>query len=88
MAWHNKPIQPVTYTFRHFQKLFNLFLVLYVMFLKFDQGGASWLAFGERKIIPQSFRRARICKFLRQKHCFLQLRKYWLFLAVIVLVML
>ena len=41
------------------------------------QGGRSWLAFGERKIIPQSFRRARICKFWRQKRRFLQLRKYW-----------
>ena len=40
------------------------------------QGGRSWLAFGERKIIPQSFRRARICKFSRQKRRFLQLRKY------------
>ena len=34
------------------------------------QGGTSWLAFGERKIIPQSFRRARICKFSRQKTLF------------------
>ena len=44
---------------------------------KIEQGGRSWLAFGERKIIPQSFRRARICKFSRQKRRFLQLRKYW-----------
>ena len=35
-----------------------------------NQGGRSWRAFGERKINPQSFRRARICKFSRQKHCF------------------
>ena len=42
-----------------------------------DQGGRSWLAFGEGKIIPQSFRRARICKFWRQKRRFLQLHKYW-----------
>ena len=34
------------------------------------QGGTSWLAFGERKIIPQSFRRAGIYKFSRQKHRF------------------
>ena len=34
-----------------------------------SQPGRGWLAFG------QSFRRARICKFLRQKRCFLQLRK-------------
>ena len=45
--------------------------------LEDSQGGRSWLAFGERKIIPQRFRRARICKFSRQKHRFLQLRKYW-----------
>ena len=45
------------------------------------QGGRGWRAFSERKIIPQSFRRARICKFSRQKRRFLQLRKYWLFLA-------
>ena len=45
-----------------------------------DQGGRSWRAFGERKITPQSFRRARICKFSRQKRRFLQLRKYWYFL--------
>ena len=32
----------------------------------YHQGGRSWLAFGERKIIPQSFRRARIYKFSRQ----------------------
>ena len=44
------------------------------------QGGKSWLAFGERKVIPQSFRGARICKFSRQKRRFLQLRKYWYFL--------
>ena len=48
------------------------------------QGGRGWRAFGERKIIPQSFRRARICKFSRQKTSFLQLRKYWLFLATLV----
>ena len=29
-----------------------------------------WLAFVERSRIPQRFRRARICKFSRQKHCF------------------
>ena len=37
------------------------------------QGGTCWLAFGERKIIPQSFRRALICKFSRPKYRFLQL---------------
>ena len=35
------------------------------------QGGRGWLAFGDRSRIPQSFRRARICKFSRQKHRFL-----------------
>ena len=48
--------------------------------LTISQGGRSWQAFGERKITPQSFRRARICKFSRQKRCFLQLRKCWYFL--------
>ena len=38
------------------------------------QGGRGWLAFVHRSRIPQSFRRMRICKFLGQKHCFLQLR--------------
>ena len=38
----------------------------------FHQGGRSWRPFGERKIIPQSFRRARIYKFSRQKRRFLQ----------------
>ena len=40
----------------------------------------GWRPFGESKIIPQSFRRARIYKFSRQKRRFLQLRKYWYFL--------
>ena len=40
------------------------------------------VAFGERKITPQSFRRARICKFSRQKRRFLQLRKYWCFFCL------
>ena len=44
---------------------------------RLPQGGRGWLAFGERKIIPQSFRRVRICKFSRKKRRFLQLRKYW-----------
>ena len=44
---------------------------------KWRQGGRSWLAFGERKMIPQSFCGARICKFSRHKHRFLQLHKYW-----------
>ena len=44
------------------------------------QGGRSWRAFGERKITPQSFRRARICTFSRQKRRFLQLRNNWYFL--------
>ena len=40
------------------------------------QGGRSWLAFGERKIIPQSFRRARVCANFRNKNIiFLQMRK-------------
>ena len=29
------------------------------------QGGRGWLAFGDRKIIPESFCRASICKFSR-----------------------
>ena len=53
-----------------------------------QQGARGWLAFGKRKIIPQSFHRGFIGKFSRQKRHFLQLRKYWYFLAVIVLVML
>ena len=45
---------------------------------------AIWqgLAFVDRSIIPQSFRRARICKFSRQKHCFLQLRENRPFVVV------
>ena len=39
------------------------------------QCGRCWLAVGERNKIPLSFRRARICKFSRQKHCFLRLTK-------------
>ena len=46
------------------------------------QGGRGWLAFGDRSRIPQSFRRARICKFSRQKHCFLQLRENRPFVVV------
>ena len=38
--------------------------------LKCIQGGRGWRAFDERKIIPESFRRACICKFLRQKRTF------------------
>ena len=38
------------------------------------QGGRGWLAFGDRSRIPEGFRRARICKFSRQKRLFLQLR--------------
>ena len=54
------------------------------------QGATVWLAFGECKIITRSFHRARFCKFLQQKLCFftIQLRKYWSFLAAIVLFML
>ena len=40
-----------------------------------NQGGRGWLAFGDRSRIPQSFRRARIFKFSRQKRRFLQLRE-------------
>ena len=36
-----------------------------------NQGGRGWLAFGDYSRIHQSFRRARICKFSRQKHRFL-----------------
>ena len=39
------------------------------------QGGRGWLAFVDRSRIPQSFRRARICKFLRQKRRFLHCGK-------------
>ena len=35
------------------------------------QGGRGWLTFVDRSRIPQSFLRARICKFLRQKRHFL-----------------
>ena len=59
-----------------------------VAFITDPQGGRSWRPFGERKIIPQSFRRARIFKCSRQKRCFLQLCKYWWFFAEIVLMML
>ena len=45
-------------------------------FPKFWRGGQqpsrSWQAFVDHGRIPQSFRRARNCKFSRQKHCFLQ----------------
>ena len=43
---------------------------------KRSQGGSSWRAFGafgafgERKIIPQSFCKACFCKFSRRKRCF------------------
>ena len=47
-----------------------------------DQGGRGWLAFGDRSRIPQSFRRARICKFSRQKRYFLQLRENRPFVVV------
>ena len=46
------------------------------------QGGRGWLAFVHRSRITQSFRRARICKFLRQKRCFLRLRENWQFVVV------
>ena len=47
-----------------------------------QQGGRGWLAFGDRSRIPQSFRRARICKFSRQKRRFLQLRENRPFVVV------
>ena len=46
------------------------------------QGGRGWLAFVDRNRIPQSFRRARICKFSRQKRRFLQLRENRPFVVV------
>ena len=46
------------------------------------QGGRSWLAFVHRRRIHQSFRRAHICKFLRQKRRFLQLQENRLFVVV------
>ena len=52
-------------------------IYLFGHFISWTQGGMGWLAFGERKIIHESFRGARIFKFLQQKRCFLQLRKYW-----------
>ena len=55
-------------------------IMLYLIYLV--QGGRGWLAFGDRSRIPQSFRRARICKFLRQKHRFLQLRENRPFVVV------
>ena len=53
-----------------------------------NQGGRSWRPFGERKIIPQSFRRARIYKFSRQKHRFLQNCNFAWILVVFGLIML
>ena len=47
-----------------------------------SQGGRGWLAFADRTRIPQSFRRARICKFSRQTHRFLQLRENRPFVVV------
>ena len=47
-----------------------------------SQGSRGWLAFGDRSRIPQSFRRARICKFSRQKRRFLQLRENRPFVVV------
>ena len=47
-----------------------IMITLILIMIMMLQGGTSWLAFGERKIIPQSFRRARICKFSRQKTLF------------------
>ena len=46
------------------------------------QGGRGWLAFGDRSRIPQSFWRARICKFSQQKRCFLQLQENRPFVVV------
>ena len=53
-----------------------------VVTLSHDQGGRGWLAFVDRNRIPQSFRRARICKFSRQKRRFLQLRENRPFVVV------
>ena len=50
--------------------------------ITWKQGGMSWLAFGYRSRIPQSFCRARICKFSRQKRHFLQLRENRPFVVV------
>ena len=43
--------------------------------------GVGWLS-GDCSRIPQSFRRARVCKFSRQKRCFLQLRENRPFVVV------
>ena len=47
-----------------------------------SQGGRGRLAFGNHNRIPQSFRKARICNFLRKKLHFLQFRKNRQYLVV------
>ena len=47
--------------------VFSLLLQCALSHLQAIQGGRGWLAFGERNKIHSSFRRACICKFLRQK---------------------
>ena len=62
-----------------------LWICIFVVALQFvcpsgvylKQGARGWLAFWERKIIPECFRRVRICNFFVPKVLFLQLRKYW-----------
>ena len=46
------------------------------------QGGRGCLAFVQHSKIPQNFRRASICKFVRQEHCFLRLRENRQFVVV------
>ena len=41
-------------------------------FFTIHQPSRGWQAFVDHGKIPQSFRKARNCKFLRRKHCFLQ----------------
>ena len=63
-------------------------LCLFKCALNVLQAGRSWRPFGERKIIPQSFRRARVYKFSRQKRCFLQNCNFAWILVVFGLIML
>ena len=62
-------------------------VTLGALYMMVRQGGRGWRAFGERKIIPQSFRRARICKFLRHKHRFfydcVNIGSFWLLLKAL-----
>ena len=66
-------LTPLTERLSSFESCKYSFLAVNSRFASLKQGGRGWLAFGDRIRNPQSFRRARICKFSRQKHRFLQL---------------